>query len=270
MEIEKKTNRCPICLLLFAFLASCTVSNRQIAPEETEDKEVKEMLQGLWMDEITESPLLQIKGDTIYYTNPAASPVAFKVVGDSLKTYGVQTTGYYMERRSRQTLWLQSSIGGSIHLYKAEDAIDSLTFVQKKETQHPERNVIQKDHVVHYNNVRYRGYVYINPSNIKVVQPSLSEDGFQVDNVYYDNIIHICVYEGKKCLFSKDIRKDDFAGTIPDDFLQWAVLSDMDFIGVNAEGYQYQATVCIPNGASCYLVNLSVSTDGRIDYEVEQ
>lgn len=270
MKIGKKTGRCGLCLLLLVFLVSCTASKQQGVQKETEDKEAKVLLQGLWMDDATESPLLQIKGDTIYYTDPSTSPVAFKVVGDSLKTYGLQPTSYYIEKQGKYILWIQSAMGGAIHLYKAENATDSLTFVQETDTQPHRRNVLQKDHVVHYNNVRYRGYVYINPSNIKVVQPSLSEEGFQVDNVYYDNIIHICVYEGKKCLFSKDVRKEDFAGVVPGDFLQWAILSDMDFIGVNAKGYQYQATVCIPNGASCYLVNLSVSADGSIEYEMEE
>ena len=42
----------------------------------------------------------------------------------------------------------------------------------------------------------------------------------------------------------------------------------MDFIGVNGEGYQYQATLCIPNSASCYLINISITTDGDITYEL--
>ena len=52
-----------------------------------------------------------------------------------------------------------------------------------------------------------------------------------MDNVYYDNIIHICVYEGKRSLFAKDITRQMFKHVIPDDFLKWAILSDMDFMG---------------------------------------
>lgn len=270
MKTGKNIGRCHLCLLFILIFTSCTGQKQADATEEPENREAKAQLQGLWMDDITESPLLQIKGDTIYYTDPSTAPVAFKIIGDTLKTYGSQTTSYHIEKRGEYILWLQSTIGGSIHLNKAENAVDSLAFIQEPETESNTGNVLQKDHVVHYNNVRYRGYVYINPSNIKVIQPSLSEEGFEVDNVYYDNIIHICVYEGKKCLFSRDIRKEDFNGIVPNDFLQWAILSDMDFIGVNAHGYQYQATVCIPNGVSCYLVNLSVSPEGEIAYELEQ
>ena len=54
-----------------------------------------------------------------------------------------------------------------------------------------------------YDNVRYRGYVYINPSKIKVMRPGVSEEGLGVDNVYYDNIIHICVYEAGRVFMPK-------------------------------------------------------------------
>ena len=67
--------------------------------------------------------------------------------------------------------------------------------------------VIKKDSIVTYKNTRYRGYVYINPSKMKVFKTSYSENGISVDNVYYDNVIHICVYEGKKMLYGQDITK---------------------------------------------------------------
>ena len=63
------------------------------------------------------------------------------------------------------------------------------------------------------------------------MRPGVSEEGLSVDNVYYDNIIHICVYEGKRSLFAKDITRQMFKHVIPDDFLKWAILSDMDLWG---------------------------------------
>ena len=100
------------------------------------------------------------------------------------------------------------------------------------------------------------------------MRPGVSEEGLSVDNVYYDNIIHICVYEGKRSLFAKDITRQMFKHVIPDDFLKWAILSDMDFLGVDAKGYHYQATVCIPDGASCYVVNITIDMDGKLSYEL--
>ena len=91
-----------------------------------------------------------------------------------------------------------------------------------------------------YKGTRYRGYVYVNPSTMKVVRSSYSEGGISVDNVYYDNVIHICVYEGRRMLYGKDITKKAFAGIFPEDILSQMILADMNFMGVDNKGYQYQ------------------------------
>ena len=92
-----------------------------------------------------------------------------------------------------------------------------------------------------YKGTRYRGYVYVNPSTMKVIRSSYSEGGISVDNVYYDNVIHICVYEGRRMLYGKDITKKAFAGIFPEDILSQMILADMNFMGVDNKGYQYQA-----------------------------
>ena len=161
-------------------------------------------------------------------------------------------------------------MGEVLHLSKAESSIDSLLTTQEYESSELDRQVIQKDDIVLFNNTRYRGYVYINPTDIKVIQPTITEEGLEGENVYYDNIIHICVYEGKNRLFGRDMKKQDFESLIPQDYFQRAILSDMEFMGVNTYGYQYQATICIPDGVSCYLVNISITKDGDITYEIAQ
>ena len=158
-------------------------------------------------------------------------------------------------------------MGDILQLSKAEHLQDSLwthNLTPEKTTE----EVISKDKIVYYNNQRFRGYVYINPTDIKIHQLEITEEGLEIENVYYDNIIHICVYEGKNKLFGRDMKKQDFKSLIPEEYFQRAILSDMDFVGVNTKGYQYQATLCIPNSASCYLINISITTDGDITYEL--
>lgn len=255
-----------LAVLFLALFSACGVPQREASVRE-EDKRAKTLLQGIWLDDNTETALLKIEGDTIYYADATSVPVAFKVIGDTLMTYGARPAGYKIEKQGEYVFWFYSAAGDVIRLHKAENAIDSMAFVHRKEVP-VYREVTKKDSVVIYNNTRYRGYVYINPSKIKVMRSGISEEGLGIDNQYFDNIIHICVYEGKKSLFAKDITKQMFKGIIPDDFLKWAILSDMDFGGVDAQGYHYQATVCIPDGASCYLVNMTISTDGELHYEL--
>ena len=254
---------------LLTMVSGCTSSPQSQVAEEKENISSKLQLQGFWIDDATSEPIFYINGDSIYYDNASIAPVAFKVIKDSLKTYGSHPIGYYIEKLNDYSLSIQSIMGDVLHLRKAENTIDSISFTQTIESKPNQADeIIQKDRIVFYNNIRYRGYVYINPTHMKVIQPSLTDEGLEVDNIYYDNVIHICVYDGKKKLFSKDIRKEEFTGILPYDYLQWGILSDMDFVDVNNKGYHYQATVCIPNRASCYLINLYISFQGEITYQV--
>ena len=85
-----------------------------------------------------------------------------------------------------------------------------------------------------------------------------------MDNIYYDNIMHICIYEGRKCLFSSDITKQMLENVISTDFLQQSILSEINFKNVDRKGFHYQATVCIPESPVCNIADLSVSFDGKL------
>ena len=256
-------------LICISLMSSCSGQPQKKEEMEKEDLIAKEWLQGTWIDDMTETPLFTAKGDTIYYIDEPAAPVAFKIIEDTLKTYGRKVSNYHIKKQGKSFIWIQSFMGDILQLSKAENSQDSL-WIPRQTPKEKTNNVISKDNVVHYNNQRFRGYVYINPTNIKVHQPEITEEGLEIENIYYDNIIHICVYEGKNKLFGRDMKKQDFESLIPAEYYQRAILSDMEFGGVNAKGYQYQATLCIPNSASCYLINISITKDGDITYELVQ
>lgn len=224
------------------------------------------MLQGVWLNELSDEPVLNVVGDSIYYSDELTDPVLFKIIDDSLVTYGTVVNAYKIIKQGEYNFHFLSLSGEEVHLHKAEPN-DSISFIHKQEVPIYD-NVLKKDSVVYFNDHRYHGYVYINPSRIKVTKPIVSENGMAMDNFYYDNIIHICVYEGTNRIFAKDINKQMFESLIPYDFFQYAILSDMDFDRIDAQGYHFQANLCVPDDASCYLINLIVSPDGQIKYEM--
>lgn len=255
-------------LLLVLFISCSGKGKEQGGSDNNEDQKAKELLQGIWLDDDTESPLMRVKGDTIYYADAQSAPIYFKVMGDTLYTYGSYSNDaarYRVDQQTEYTFWFHSLSDNIIKLHKSEDLNDTLTFSNKLFEAIPTyTEVTQKDSVVFYNGTRYRAYVYINPSKIKVAKTIYSEDGISMDNIYNDNVMHICVYEGKKSLYAKDITKQMFAEVIPADFLQQAILSDMSFMGINHSGYRYQALVCIPESSVCNVVNLTVGFDGKL------
>ena len=227
---------------------ACTGNkNSYFSEEEKEDSNAKEMLQGIWLDDETESPLMRVEGDTIFYADSQSAPIAFKIIRDTLYTYGNDTTYYNI-----------------IKLHKSEDFNDSLSFVREEVVIPTYTEVTKRDSVVTYNGARYRAYVYINPSKMKVIKTTYSEDGISMDNVYYDNVMHICVYEGKKSLFASDITKQMFDKVVPEDFLVQAILSDTKFLKVDRNGFHYQAILAIPESSVYSIAELEISFDGTL------
>lgn len=260
-----------VILLLSGLFIACNVSNKGNVAGQEEDRNAKKMLQGIWLDDETETPLMRIKGDTIYYSDYQSSPIAFKIVRDTLYTYGNDTTFYRIDKQTEHTFWFHSLSDNIVKLHKSEDPNDSIVFAGNALEATPTYNeVTERDSVVNYKNTRYRAYVYINPSKMKVIKTTYSEEGLSMDNVYYDNVMHICVYEGKKSLYASDITKQMFAQVVSKNFLDQSILSDMQFVGVNKKGFHYQATLSIPESQVCCIANLTVDFEGKLAISVDK
>lgn len=252
-------------VLLIFLLAACNNAQKQNISGQSEDLTAKELLQGIWLDDESDNPLMLIKGDTIYYTDTQSAPVYFKILKDTFYTYGNELTRYLIDRQTEYSFSFHSISDNIVKLHKSEDPNDSLTFSVKSAEVIPiYTDVTKKDSVITHNGNRYRAYVYINPSKIKVIKTTYSEDGMSMDNIYYDNIMHICIYEGRTCLYASDITRQNFEKIISPDFLQQSILSDMDFKEIDNQGFHYQATICIPESSVCNIINLLVTFDGKL------
>lgn len=255
------------CFLCLALLAGCkhkeaVAEERNSAPEE--DLGAKRNLQGIWLDKETENVLLRIKGDSIYYPDTMNLPVKFMICGDTLYLSGENVVTYPIDKMGQYIFNFHSATGEIIRLIRSENPDDTLLFIHKQPKPLTYTEVVKKDTVVMYDNKRYHCYVYVNPTRQKVYKTCYTDEGIAVDNVYYDNVIHICVYQGKNCLFSRDYNKKSFAGVVPDDFLTQAILSNMMFCKADAEGCHFYATVCIPDDSSSYTVNICVEYNGHV------
>lgn len=247
---------------------SCGHVSREQGELPLRDKKAEDNLQGVWLDVSSDVPVLKVKGDSIFFANQANVPLHFEVISDTLITYGTETVKYSIDKLDAYLFSFYTAVGDLISLRKSDN--DTLVFGNIAVSQFEQQEVLQKDSIIIFQGNRYRGYVYINPTKKKVIRPFLTEEGIYVDNVFYDNIIHICVYQGKQRLFGKDIKKEMFQGVVPSDFLRLSILSDMDFLGVSTVGYQYRAAICMPDSPSCYFVDVLVSKDGNLSYRIKQ
>ena len=233
-------------------------------PEENEDREAKALLQGIWMDEETEELAFQAKGDTIYYPDSTSLPMPFRIVADSIEM-GSSKTRYAIVKQTEHIFWFKNQNGDVLKLVKSDDAQnDNEAFVHDQPHIMVYTEVVKRDSVVIVDGERYHWYVAINPTKYKVMAQSFSDDGMAQEKVYYDNIIHISLYQGARQLFSRDFRKQQYQKLVPERFLNQAVLGAMDYSHADAAGFHFNATLCIPDGASCYMIDNVISRDGKL------
>ena len=104
----------------------------------------------------------------------------------------------------------------------------------------------------------------VNPTRYKVFRCTFNDDGLAVNNVYFDNIIHICVYNGAEKLYSSDLKKQMYEKFVPKDFLEQSVLGDVRVWKIDSHGVHFETIIGIPGEATNYILDTRVSLDGKM------
>ncbi len=255
-------NRLIFILISLVLFLSCSQGGSSSKEAEHEDLDAKARMQGIWMDSESEDVSFRVKGDTIYYTDSVSMPAYFKIVGDSLVL--ASGTRYAIDRLTEHLFWFKNQNGDMIKLRKSEEMENDSSFMHEKPKVMTYTHQVKIDSVINYDGERYHWYIAINPTKYKVVRHSYNNDGLEVEHVYYDNIMHISVYHGANQIYSSDFRKQLYSDLVPASFLKEAILANMEFAKANAEGLHFNATLCIPDDASCYLVESVISYKGKM------
>lgn len=245
-------------LLCVSVLVGCANKTTTTISVPEEDKTAKKMLQGIWVNEDDEDVAFMVKGDTIFYPDSTSQPVYFMIVSDTLTLKGANDVKYPIVKQAEHIFQFKNQNGDVVKLVKSEDKSLLGDFEQKSPLSLNQNQLIKRDTVVMIGEQRYHCYVQVNPTSYKVYKSSYNDEGVEVDNVYYDNIIHISVYKGEARLFSHDYRKDDFAKDVPASFLRQAVLSDILFTEMNDSSIIYTAVLAIPDSSLSYQIKVTI------------
>lgn len=253
-----------VCIILMA--VSCKEANVAENIKE-ESLSAKELLQGIWLDE-DETVNMKVKGDTIYFADTLMSPVYFQILDDSLVLKGAREMRYAIVRQSPNIFHFTNHMGDVVKLSKSIHAEDAQIFERKVAVQLNQNQLIKRDTILVEGQRRYHVYVQVNPSTYKVVRTSYNQDGVMVDNIYYDNIVNVCVYDGGNRIFFRDMYKKDFQKFIPSDYFGQSVLSDINITEISSEGIKLQAYICVPDSPTSYVVNILITESGEMKMSV--
>lgn len=263
-----------VILLLWACGSNTAQPSRSVLQKNNTVAE--ELFCGIWMLSDSDTPFLKVTKDSLMFYEQQNSQMAYDIIKDSLIVYGsTGTFGYKIVRQSEYTFWFNSLSDHLVKLYKSDNLEDSLYFVNNTveidslDTD-TVRQVLQKDTIIYQDNTRFRGYTFINPTSMKVFKPTYSDEGMRIDQVFYDNIIYICVYKGKEKLFGQNIAKQDFESLLDSDFYRSVILGDVSFIGVDKDHFYFQAVVEVPNSLIFDLIDVTVSrATSEINFELK-
>ncbi len=256
----------PFHLLLFLCM-SCKDSDVKTIVKE-ESLAAKKALQGVWLGE-DESVTMRVHGDTIYYADTVLAPVYFKIIDDSLVLRGAHEMRYGIVKQTSNLFQFTNHMGDVVKLTKSHNHSDTLIFEKKESLKVNQNKLIKRDSVITRGEHRYHIYVQVNPSTYKVIRTFYNQDGMMVDKVYYDNIVNVCVYDGGKRVFFRDMYKADFKKYIPTEYFQQSVLSDIVIEDVSADSINLQAYICVPESPTSYVVNMMISETGEMRLSIE-
>jgi hypothetical protein len=252
---------------LMLFFSGCRQKPSD-SPDSKESMEAKRLLQGIWIDNESNAVIFKVKGDTIYYPDSTSMPACFRVVGDTL-LIGTTPTKYHIVKQAAHLFWFESPNGDVVKLTKSDEPTDTAAFSQRQESQtHIINKVVKRDTIVFLDGQRYHCYIAINPTKYKITKSELSADGMEVENTYYDNLIHVSIFKDSNRVYSKNFVKQMFAQKVPGRFLTQAILSDMVFDKADNRGFHFNATLCIPDVVSCYMVAMIISKNGNTTMEL--
>lgn len=258
-----------IFVTLLLSLLLCTASCG-LGSGHSESQEAKELLQGIWMNEETEAVVFKVSGDSIYYPDTLSLPAYFRIVDDTLE---IGNNHYHIQKQAAHIFWFHNASDELVKLRKSDNPDDVYDFDFHQEDVQPLALVteLQKtDSVVFYNGQRYHWYIAINPTRYRVTKASYSQEGVEVENVYFDNIIHISIYQASRRLFSSDIKKQMYEELLPEEFLAQSLLGNMVFDHVDVDGFHFLAQLGIPDGESYYSINTTIGFDGTLTTKLQE
>lgn len=276
----RKALRCCIAFFMLVGLSvsfSCSVSScgnsktsEKQEQEQEDDLQAKKMIQGIWINEDQGSCAFRAKGDTIFYPDSLSEPVKFRIFADTLFLENSQSTKYHILKLTEHTLRFVNSDGDEVALSKTNDKEYLAVFEHEKPktTDINQGRLIKRDTVMTAGEKRFHAYSQVNPTTFKVLRQSVNEEGVSVDQAYYDNIVHIAVYDGSKALINRDYRKGDFSRLVPKEYIARCILSDITIEKATAEGVHFIAILTEPDTYTSYHINIIVDANGKVNMTI--
>lgn len=232
--------------------------------EDRQDRQAKQLLQGIWVTDDGQEPAMFVRGDSIFYPDTSSLPVRFWIYGDSIYLQGSNVRHYRITKQAPHLFKLLNQNGDEVKLVKSEDRSLIPNFFQSRPYAMNLTRVERNDTSVVVDGIDYDCKLFVEPTSDRVVKSSYNGDGIEVDNMYLDNVAHLRVFVSGTQVLAHDFRKAEFSRYVPKDFLASSILRDVAFTHATTEAVFFDATIGIPDATTCYVVELKIDRAGKL------
>ncbi len=257
-------------LTLYPFLTFCLFlfgcGAKQNGGLSQKDRQAMAMLEGIWVDASEEDVSFSVKGDTIYFPDSTTRPVGFKIIGNSLILNGSNTSKYKITRQGQNLFEFDNGSGGVSRFLRSENPSDSLLFNYGHTVVVNRGITVSMDSIVSFKGNKYRCSIKVSPTKTEVYKSRINDDGLEVENVFYDNKVHLSIHSSGNEIFSKDFLKSDFEAYFPNYMLSECILSNITLSGVDDKGFHFLSQMAIPDSPSSFIVEFVVSFKGKVAF----
>lgn len=259
-----------IILIALAALLAMAGCRRGTDTAANEDRQAKQMLQGIWMDDENENAVFWVRGDSIFYPDSTSQPAKFWVYGDSLYIQGhTELRHYKITKQAPHLFKFINEMGDEVKLTK--DSGETLRG-QFNVYRPYAINVLRhysSDTLFHADGSRWEVKVKVEPTTDPVIKTDYNDVGIEVDNLYLDNQARVTVLFDGVVVYDHDFVKDEFARYMPKDMVSKSMLRYMDLFGADSTSVYLDATVGIPDASSSYVIETRIQRDGKTSMRVK-
>lgn len=261
-----------ILLVTVSFACSCNGGGKSdVSVDSQEDLEAKKKLQGTWKNDLEGDYVFSFKGDSIYFTDSVSIPASFCVINDTLIVNSSKPVKYAIKSLNSTQFTFINMNGDEVELVK-DEAVDLSSIGQhaQAQTNVNQGKTIKNDSVMNVGSHRYHVYTQVNPTTYKVFQQTTNDDGLNVEQIFYDNIVYVGVFDGGQKIFGQDFAKKAFEQKVPKNYLSNAILSEITIDKATTEGINLTAILAIPNSSTTFHVNMLISQEGKVTLTIKE
>lgn len=249
-------------LFLSVMVVSCGLKETKEAIAH-EDKQAKEMMQGLWVSEGDGGAAMLVRGDSIFYPDSASMPARFWIYRDTLFLQGQNVNGYKILKQAPHLLMFDNQNGDEVKLVKSNSRVLMKSFDYHVYAMNVFRTE-QSDTTVFTDLGYYDCMVSTRTTSGRVVKSTYNDNGMEVDNMYLDNVATLTITNHGTLVFRHDFKKEEFQALVARDMMQRAILRRFYFDHADRKAFYFNAVIGVPDASTGYVLEVRVTPDGKI------